>query len=84
MIDSRLIQAQETAAAGITNLDQVVGWLIRDTLTLVEELGDENLSPHDRVDIAQAKSFLLAAAQRVTNAQHLLELACQELKATHT
>jgi hypothetical protein len=84
MIDSRLIQAQEAAAAGITNLDRVVGWLIRDTLTLVEELAEENLPPHERVDIAQAKSFLLAAAQRVTNAQHLLELACQELKAAHS
>lgn len=79
MNDTRLLQARECASAAITNIDKVVLWLIRDVLVILNDLAEDGLAPHDRVDVEQARAFALAAEQRATNAQILLENINKEL-----
>lgn len=80
MQDTRLTNMRECLEAAVRYADlQVVG-LIRDTERILAELEDENLTDHERIDLAQARQFLRAAQRNVADAQRQMGLAAAEFK----
>lgn len=81
MQDTRLLQMRESLAAANKATCDLIRPLLADCQEVLAELEEENLAPHERVDVAQTRQFLNAADDYTHRVDALIRLALAELLA---